>query len=312
MPHAEPPTAAAPPVIDARRLAGRGDPTLVADVRRAAAGAGYLLLDNAFSEHGAERALLAAARRFFALPDRDPRKQSICVTGRSSTHGWMPLYGEPAYLPGTKARVESFDCGLPWRDEADAWPALPGFREAVQAGWRRLTATGLCVLQSVALAAGLPRDYLRRRCGTQSASTMRLLHYPGGAGATAAQEVGISAHTDFECITLLYQTAAGLELRDRAGRWHEPPAGCDRLLVLFGDMLERWTNGRFLATPHRVRLTAEPRLSVVLFFAVDEGIRVAPLAQLLRGDETPAYGPVTQREHSARRLARAVRNRDSA
>ena len=84
-----------------------------------------------------------------------------------------------------------------------------------------------------------------------------------------------------------------------------------RRYVLFGDMLERFTNGRIPATAHRVRLTGHARLSIVLFFAVDDDVSVTALPELLAPGESPRYPPVTQREHSARCLERAARNRDA-
>ena len=139
---------------------------------------------------------------------------------------------------------------------------------------------------------------------------MRLLHYPGQSLPPAADEVGISAHTDFECMTLLYQTAPGLELCDRNGYWHDAPGGERRVVALFGDMLETWTNGVVRATPHRVRITRHPRYSAVLFFAVDDAVRVTPLPGFVPAGQASPYAPREQRTHSADRLQRAERNRD--
>ena len=141
---------------------------------------------------------------------------------------------------------------------------------------------------------------------------MRMLHYPGQQQAAGANEVGIAAHTDFECITLLYQTAAGLELRDPRGEWHDAPSRNRQLTVLFGDLLENWTNGCVRATGHRVRMTREPRYSFVLFFAVNDGVTVAPLAQFVDDDLPAKYTAVTQQQHSNQEISRAERNRDQS
>ena len=290
--------------------AALGMPAAAAAIRRAAASPGHLVLDGVFAQDE-DLELLGEMRRFFALPASDPRKAAVDVTGRRSTHGWMPLYGEPAYQAGTLARVESFDCGRPTVDEPRAWPDLPGFREAVTACWERLSDTGFALLGDVARSLALPRGRLADVCRSQASSTMRLLHYPGGDGGRVRGETGISAHTDFECLTLLYQTAPGLELRDPSGRWTDAVASGRQVYVLFGDMLERFTNGRIRATAHRVRLTEQPRLSFVLFFAVDDGVTVSALPELLAAGESPRFRPVTQREHSERCLERAMRNRDA-
>ena len=100
--------------------------------------------------------------------------------------------------------------------------------------------------------------------------------------------VGISEHTDFECFTLLHQTAPGLELRDTAGNWREAGVHPDRSLftVIVADMMERWTNGKLRATPHRVALTNHERFSLVRFNGLDPGAVVAPLPRFINGTGT--------------------------
>jgi isopenicillin N synthase-like dioxygenase len=314
---AGPPAAGNPvPGIDAAALrrAPEQDGALLQQIRDAASERGYLLLDNAFADSDADLRLLEVMRHFFALPADDPRKQAIDVSKRDIKYGWMPLFGEPAYQAGTRARVESFDCGRPRRGTDDpgyhsVWPAISGFEEAVREVWHELTDCGFAVLDALAAATGLPAGFLRERCADQDSSTMRLLHYPGQPHADAG-EVGISAHTDFECITLLYQTAGGLELCDPQGAWHDAAASGRQLTVLFGDMLENWTNGELRATGHRVRITPQQRFSFVLFFAVNDGVIVSPHPVFTGSGRPSRYAPLAQRAHSQQQLAAAERNRD--
>lgn len=293
-----------------------GDPLAVVEAFRRD---GFFCVDGALSRSGTHSRLLAAMREFFGLPDSDPRKQAIDVTGQPDTRGWMPLYGEPAYEPGTLARVESFDCGRPRRDGDDParpgnrWPDLQGFQGIVESAWAELTDVGMAILEAIGRGLGPEPRFLVEHCSSQDLSTMRLLHYPGPKPGSAANDpatVGISAHTDFECITLISQTAPGLELRDTDGSWHDAPVGPDSIIVLAGDMLERWTNGAIRATGHRVRSATEQRFSVVLFFAVDDGLEVAPADHYMRAGESPRYAPVTQARHSRARLKAAETNRD--
>ncbi len=44
----------------------------------------------------------------------------------------------------------------------------------------------------------------------------------------------------------------GLEVLDTEGVWFRPPKMYDAMLVNTGQFLERWSNERFRATPHRV------------------------------------------------------------
>jgi isopenicillin N synthase-like dioxygenase len=280
---------------------------------------GYFCVDGILGRSDTHARLLAAMREFFALPDSDLRKRAIDVTGQPDTRGWMPLYGEPAYEPGTLARVESFDCGRPHREGDGAarpgnrWPDVPGFRGIVEEAWNELTVAGMAILEAIGHGLGPDPGFLVNRCSSQDLSTMRLLHYPGqrpGSAANDPANVGISAHTDFECITLISQTAPGLELRDPDGNWHDAPVGTDSIVVLAGDMLERWTNGAIRATGHRVRSATEQRFSVVLFFAVDDGVTISPAGLYMVAGDAPRYAPITQAEHSRARLGAAEMNRD--
>jgi isopenicillin N synthase-like dioxygenase len=82
----------------------------------------------------------------------------------------------------------------------------------------------------------------------------------------------LSTHQDLSSVTLLIQDAmGGLEVVDgETGEFVPVPVLDDAVLVNAGIFLERWTGGRLVATPHRVRnATAEAnsrdRCSVVLF-----------------------------------------------
>ena len=304
------------PGVDAAALAGDGTlrDAAVGDVRRACLETGFFCLDNLLTRSRAHPRVLERMRHFFARPDDDPVKRAVDVTAEDNTNGWMPLFGEPAYQPGTLAHVESFDCGRPRRGPGDTthrrnrWPAIPGFREDVQELWREFSDAGFVVLRAIADALRLGSGLVADSCGTQDLSTLRLLHYPPTDADPSS--VGIAAHTDFECITLIVQTSPGLELRDRRGNWYDAPAGADRIIVLLGDMLERWTNGTLCATGHRVRSREYRRYSMVLFFAVDDDVVVEPLAPFVTADNPSAFGPVRQRDHTREELTRAESYRD--
>jgi len=49
-------------------------------------------------------------------------------------------------------------------------------------------------------------------------------------------------------------------------------------VINIGDMMQRWTNGRFASTPHRVaNRTGKGRLSIPFFVNPDYGVTVAPV-----------------------------------
>lgn len=303
------------PFIDVRQLAN-GDAEAIATVRDACLNTGFFFLDNVFENEGMIERVLGQMDAFFALDDADARKQAVNIAVTKAAQGWTPLYGELPYQPGTIAHVESFDCGrVPPPDSNDppnVWPALPNFRRDVRACWNTLAHAGIAVLEGLSLAAGVPCGFFADRCNSQQFNTMRLLNYPENDAPVTDANVGISAHTDFECMTLIFQTAPGLELLATDGGWYDVPGHDGRLVVMLDDMMERWTNGLFRATGHRVRNTGEQRYSIVMFFAVNDDEIVAPLAEFISANNPVKYSAVRQRDHLHRELEKAALNRDGS
>jgi isopenicillin N synthase-like dioxygenase len=294
--------------IDADELFNDIDSGLVDGIRKACTEHGFFYIDLTAAQRDSVAKALLQMDRFFSLEDADPRKQKT-IQGKGG-YGWVPKGMEPAYQPGTVSSLEAFDYGLDnLEDESgDIWPPLPDFRSDLANCWQEYCDLGGAVLKALALAAELPENWLADRCDALTLNTMRLLHYAAEPDMDVNRNVGIAAHTDFECITLLYQTSTGLELLSTEGDWLHAPAQEGRIVVLLGDMLERWTNGGFKASGHRVRNTPELRYSIVQFFAVNEDIEVAPLEKFVSEEMPARYTPVKQERHIDDEIARAKEN----
>ena len=62
-----------------------------------------------------------------------------------------------------------------------------------------------------------------------------------------------AAHEDVNLVTILPVCAQpGLEVRDKAGRWHKVVGNVGDLIINSGDMLQEATAGFFPSTSHRV------------------------------------------------------------
>ena len=152
---------------------------------------------------------------------------------------------------------------------------------------------------------GVERNYINERSREKAPRTMRLLHYPANDAPVDKRNVGIAAHTDFECFTIMNQTATGLELTDVSGHWCEAPSDVGAFTVILGDMMERFSNGWLKPTGHRVVNTPWTRYSMILFFAVDGDYTVAALPRFVSTKNPARYDSVTQDEHIARELERS-------
>jgi isopenicillin N synthase-like dioxygenase len=294
------------PTIGAERLLAADDGRRTETVRRACRDTGFFCVELDAPRAAIVEATIATMQRFFALADDDPVKRAVRRDGRD--RGWIPRYSEPAYQPGTVSSLEAFDVDLEHLPPGEFWPALAGFRDAVTACWDTYLALADAVLRTIAPACELDTDFFTTRCASRKLNALRLLHYAADNARRDERSVGIAAHTDFECITLLYQSAPGLELLDVHDRWLDAPTGTGRILVMLDDMLERWTNGHFRATGHRVRETNQQRYSIVMFVAVDPDIDVAPLDRFISADSPARYPPVKQLDHIEAEVQKARAN----
>jgi isopenicillin N synthase-like dioxygenase len=170
------------------------------------------------------------------------------------------------------------------------WPSdLPGFRETVLAYTDAVDALGRRLLPVCAVALGLSRDHFDAAF-TESQFSFRLSHYPPVEAET--NQFGIAPHTDANFMTFLAQTdVPGLQVRMPSGRWLDVPYVPGSFAVNSGDMMKRWTNGRFKSTPHRaVPPVGRHRYAIPYFLGphLDTVIECLPTCQ---GPDEPATQP---------------------
>ncbi|HMB72685.1 MAG TPA: 2OG-Fe(II) oxygenase family protein [Gammaproteobacteria bacterium] len=294
------------PSFSTKQLSGTPKRSLVDAVRTACLETGFFCLELDARQRAVVDRTIGSMRQFFAIDDDDQVKRR--VVSRTGGYGWIPRYSEPAYQPGTVSKLEAFEFGVENLAEIGFWPDSPDFAATATACWQEYLAIANSALTVLALAAGLDAGFLIRNCNSRELNTMRLLHYAAEHDRIHERSVGIAAHTDFECMTLLYQTEPGLELFDARGRWVDVPVNNGRLIVMLDDMLERWTNGYFRATGHRVRDTDRQRFSIVMFVAANSDVTIAPLDEFVSASHPARYGPVTQEDHIEAEVRRAREN----
>jgi isopenicillin N synthase-like dioxygenase len=85
----------------------------------------------------------------------------------------------------------------------------------------------------------------------QRPAQMSLLHPSPSVPNEASY--GIHPHKDTNVFTILHpDPVGGLLVRTTAGEWVEATCPPGALLVNTGDMMELWSGGRFVSTPHQV------------------------------------------------------------
>ena len=107
-------------------------------------------------------------------------------------------------------------------------------------------------------------------------------------------------------LTVLAQDdVGGLEIQRLTGEWVAMPPLPGTLVVNVGDLLERWSNGRYRSTVHRViNRSGRERLSLVLAYDPNFETFVDPGA-FCAGDETPRDEPILCGDYLLWRFERA-------
>ena len=296
------------PVVDVAGLASTDIAVrraVAAQLGAAAQEAGFLYCTGHGIDSTLRNRLIAAAKTFFARPIE--RKLAFHI-GQSVNHsGYVPP-GEEFYAGSKPDQKEAFDVpiDLPADDPDVAsgkapllgpvqWPDDVQFKSDVLAYYEAVSALARRMFAGFALAMDLPETWFDQYL-TKPPSQLRLIHYPFRPDAPS-DSPGIGAHTDYECFTILLPTAPGLEVVNGAGEWIDAPPVDDAFIVNIGDMLEILTNGRFVATSHRVRRVAEERYSFPFFAACDYHTVIQPLPQFVTPENPPRYKPLVSGDH---------------
>lgn len=115
--------------------------------------------------------------------------------------------------------------------------------------------------------------------------------YEAGASARIGNSVSyaMSPHVDHAVFTVVAQDEPGLEVLVPGGEWLNVPVVPDALFVFAGDYFQRWTNGRFRATQHRVGQIRTDRISIQYKHKPSNAIVVEPLAPFVSSGRPARY-----------------------
>ncbi|KAJ7261695.1 hypothetical protein O6H91_Y406300 [Diphasiastrum complanatum] len=124
--------------------------------------------------------------------------------------------------------------------------------------------------------------------------SLHMNHYP--PCPQPLQTMGLAAHTDSSCLTIMQQgTIGGLQVM-RGGKWVSVKPHPSAFVIQVGDMLQVLTNGKLKSTLHRAVVNeSSSRLSIVYFFTPDPLTTVVPLT--LSKNEKPLYKPLSWKEY---------------
>lgn len=289
---------------------------VAAALKDACMNVGFFYLRN----HGVPQevidATFDAAKRFFATPFEE--KMRIHIRQSNNHRGYGPLLEENTDPTAKGDLHEAFDLSLDIpADDAEVlaghtlhgpnvWPeSVPNFREPLTHYYDEMILLGRRIFQAFALALELDEDFFAPKI-KRPGSSMRVLYYPPQEGVIDEKQIGIGAHSDYECFTILAQggDVEALQVLNASGEWISAPPIPGAFVVNIGDQMARWSNDLFKSTLHRViNRSGRERYSIPFFYGCDYATILTPLPNCVDEEHPAKYEPVTAYEYVSGRFA---------
>lgn len=222
---------------------------------------GFFQLVNHGIDIARVRQAFAMSEKFFGLPNE---VKAQYPHSKADNVGWENM-AQIRPSVGTPDQKESYQITLPrmthlWPTEAE----LPNFKQEMVEFEGMCWAIATKVLSCFAMKLGFDNDFFTKAHDPKLPdyqSTLRLLHY---YQLTQEQLTNMGlwrggAHTDFDCLTLLFQrphqggleVCPGKEMAEQA--WSPVPPNEEVITCNIGDMLMRWSDDVLPSNFHRVR-----------------------------------------------------------
>jgi isopenicillin N synthase-like dioxygenase len=232
--------------------------------------------------------------------------------------GYIRLFGETvgktrggAYQPDVSESLSFAEPAAQGGLDGRRWPQTPpGLPELAKRYALCACDLGHRLMRLSALALDLPEDYFEPFYSPMS-HLLRLAYYPEQLADPAPGQLRNAAHTDFGGFTILRQDDApgGLQVLTPNGDWIDVPATPGALVINTGDLIQRWTNDRWISNLHRVvnppRHHNGPtrRLSIVMFTGPRPDAEIACLPTCQTPERPARYAPTLASDHINLKLA---------
>ncbi len=288
--------------------------TAGAAMRHAQENVGFYVLTG----HGLDQGLIDAVFEQTALFHAQPLEKKLALKANADNVGYMPVKGSitrATPVAGVKPQPNLVEAFFLKRDLAadhpdviakkrfrpmNQWPnpkELPFFRETMVAYMAAIEGLAKNLLPIYATALNLAPNWFDEAF-SEPQYVLRCSHYPPHEPGPG--QFGIAPHTDSSFLTMLPQSGLpGLSLLTQSGKWIEPPVIAESFVVNSGEMMKRWTNERFLATPHRAINTTPgaDRYAIPFFFdcSIDWPMECIPTCTSPKNP--PKYNPTSYAEY---------------
>ena len=244
-------------------------------------------------------------------------KKKVSFEKTNKNRGYIPFGAESSDPKAKRDEKEAYDFTYMIPEGAikgpqnervsgeNLWSENPyGLKPAIEKYMRECITLGRELFKIFALGLGLEENYFDNKVNYPIAQ-LRLLSYPAqDPNKTSTQNLGIGRHCDYECLTILAQDdLSGLQVENLEGNWVEVPPIEGTYVINIGEMLTRWTNGLFKATPHRVvNVTEKNRYSIPFFFATNYDVNIKPLDVCISNQNPSQFEDIKAGDYLLNRL----------
>jgi len=161
---------------------------------------------------------------------------------------------------------------------------------------------------------------------------LRILNYPSIKYRKSSEDrskvhIRAGAHTDYGAMTILKSGGPGLQLNlspktaDDESSWFDVPHIPDAFIINLGDLMQRWTNDRWMSTLHRVIAVADGdssdkdddgvfesarRQSIAFFVNINGRATILPFDSCVNEEHPSQYEAITASEYLIRRHAQSM------
>ena len=276
----------------------------VSNVDRALSDCGFIAAsDLGFSEELITKVFEASAT--FFLSDEKNKMRSAYLSAEEN-FGYQSFASEhldparPADLKETFTMRNILNATI----EENRWPSVE-FKELMQLFFAECLERAFLLQRILAKALNLEEDFFVKFHSGQNIS-LRLLRYPVcSSDKVQDSQLGAGAHTDYGLTTFLFQdSVGGLEICDQDGNWQDVEPDKSVVLINSGDLLERWTNGNYRSTLHRVKpmTRGRDRFSIAFFVDPDSDTEVKVLDSFIGADTPRKFSDVKAGDYIRGRL----------
>jgi isopenicillin N synthase-like dioxygenase len=202
-------------------------------------------------------------------------------TKKDTNSAWLFMRNRDADEPKVLANIRHR--GL------NQWPdSLPAFHDTLLKYQLAMEKLSLKFVPVYARALGLPANYFDQMFKAPEYYQRCAYYHP--EEHLEEGQYALAPHSDGSFLTLLPMTPIpGLQVMTPSKEWLKVSYVEGALIVNTGQILNRLSNDRFIATPHRVVNPPTKRYALTFFFYPDDDANVGPIPECMEPGEKPKY-----------------------